>query len=62
MNDELMTSKWFKGVKTDTHRGLCLLLHNHMRTVFWILMQALALYLILFFTVGEGKGRIHFLI
>lgn len=27
----------------ETHRGLCFLLHNHMRTVFWILMQAKAL-------------------
>lgn len=27
----------------ETHRGLCFLLHNHMRTVFCILMQACAL-------------------
>lgn len=58
MNNELMGDKWFERMKTGTHRGLCLLLHNHMRTVFWILMQALALYLILFFTAGKGgKGQ-----
>lgn len=61
MNGESTGSKW--RVKTGTHRGLCLLLHNHMRTVFWILMQALALYLILFVTAGEvwkGHGEYIF--
>lgn len=39
------------------YRGLCFLLHNHMRTVFWILMQAKALYLILFRTVEDGGKK-----
>ncbi len=40
-----------------TYRGLCVLLHSHMRTVFWILMQALALKLILFLTEPSKRKR-----
>lgn len=38
-----------------SYRGLCFFLHSHMRIVFCILMQALALYLILFFTAKRKE-------
>lgn len=47
-----------KKERQDTHLGLCFFLHSHIRTVFCIMMQALARYRILFFTVRDRNKRL----
>lgn len=47
-----------KKERQDTHLALCFFLHSHIRTVFCIMMQALARYRILFFTVRDRNKRL----